>query len=239
MRLRARYYRHSLTFAHQESTMPNEFLPDALPADPMEIVTAWFAEARARAVQPNPDAMVLASVAADGNPSARVVLCRHVDAAGYVVFYTNYESRKGRELTAHPRAAAVVHWDSLHRQIRFEGAVVHSPASESDAYFARRELASRIGAWASKQSQPLASRAALAEQVAAMSQRFGVAPGATSGEVPRPPHWGGFRLWIDSLELWIEGPGRIHDRALWRRALLPRDQISFDTGEWRSTRLNP
>src|SRR5688572_30464098 len=107
--------------------MPNEFLPDALPADPMGIVMGWFAEARTRAVQPNPDAMVLASVGADGKPSARVVLCRQVDASGYVVFYTNYESRKGRELTRLPRAAAVIHWDSLHRQIRIEGAVVRSP----------------------------------------------------------------------------------------------------------------
>jgi pyridoxamine 5'-phosphate oxidase len=219
--------------------MPNEFLPDALPANPMEIATRWFAEARARAVQPNPDAMMLASVAPDGKPSARVVLCRQVDAAGYVVFYTNYESRKGRELTQHPRAAAVVHWDTLHRQIRFEGSVVRSPAAESDAYFARRELVSRIGAWASKQSQPLASRAALAEQVAATAQRFGIAPDAKTGEVPRPPHWGGFRLWIDALELWIEGPGRIHDRAVWRRELSSRDEFSFDADDWRATRLNP
>jgi pyridoxamine 5'-phosphate oxidase len=219
--------------------MPNEFLPDTLPASPIEIMTSWFAEARARAVQPNPDAMVLASVGDDGKPSARIVLCRHVDASGYVVFYTNYESRKGRELIGHPRAAAVVHWDSLHRQIRLEGQVVRSPAAESDAYFARRELGSRIGAWASLQSQPLASRAALAEQVAAQARRFGISSGAQQGIVPRPPHWGGFRLWIDSLELWVEGPGRIHDRAVWQRKLQPHDAISFTGTEWSSTRLNP
>lgn len=217
----------------------NEFLPDTLPDDPMQIATAWFAEARTRAVQPNPDAMTLASVGAEGNPSARIVLCRHVDAAGYVVFYTNYDSRKGRELTHHPRAAAVVHWDSLHRQIRIEGSIVRSPAAESDAYFAKRELASRVGAWASKQSEPLASRAALADQVATAAKRFGISPGDQSGNVPRPPHWGGFRLWIDTLELWLEGPGRIHDRALWRRTLRRRDEISFDASPWRSTRLNP
>jgi len=219
--------------------MPNEFLPDVLPADPMRIVIDWFTEARARAVQPNPDAMVLASVGNDRKPSARVVLCRHVDAAGYVVFYTNYESRKGRELIALPRAAGVVHWDTLHRQIRIEGAVVRSPTTESDAYFARRELASRVGAWASKQSQPLDSREALAEQVTAAEQRFGVAPDSRTGEVPRPPHWGGFRIWIDALELWVEGPGRIHDRAVWRRELQRRDDVSFDATAWSSTRLNP
>ena len=219
--------------------MPNEFLPDALPADPMGIVIDWFTAARTRAVQPNPDAMVLASVGNDRKPSARVVLCRHVDAAGYVVFYTNYESRKGRELTALPRAAGVIHWDTLHRQIRIEGTVVRSPTTESDAYFARRELASRVGAWASKQSQPLASREALAEQVTAAKQRFGLAPDSRTGEVPRPPHWGGFRVWIDALELWVEGPGRIHDRAVWRRELQPRDDVSFDATAWSSTRLNP
>jgi pyridoxamine 5'-phosphate oxidase len=219
--------------------MPNEFLPEVLPADPMETVIGWFADARARAVQPNPDAMVLASVGADHRPSARVVLCRHVDQDGYVVFYTNYESRKGRELTHFPRAAGVIHWDSLHRQVRIEGAVVRSPATESDAYFRKRELASRIGAWASKQSQPLASRAALADQVAATAQRFGIAPEVRNAEIPRPTHWGGFRLWVDTLELWVEGPGRIHDRAVWRRELQARDEISFSAGPWSSTRLNP
>lgn len=219
--------------------MENEFLPDVLPTNPMDTAIRWFADARAGAVQPNPDAMVLASVGTDGKPSARVVLCRHVDANGYVVFYTNYESRKGRELTQHPRAAGVVHWDTMHRQIRFEGAVVRSPASESDAYFARRALASRIGAWGSKQSQPLASREALAMQVAHAAQRFGIAPDAQQGEVPRPPHWGGFRLWLDAVELWVEGPGRIHDRAVWRRELRLRDQISYDATAWSGTRLNP
>jgi len=219
--------------------MHNEFLPDTLPTCPMTTVTHWFDEARARAVQPNPDAMVLASVGADGKPSARVVLCRHVNLAGYVVFYTNYESRKGRELAHHPRAAAVIHWDSLHRQIRLEGSVVKSPHAESDAYFARRALTNRLGAWASRQSQPLASRAALAEQVVTVAEGFGVDPNAQIGEVPRPPHWGGFRLWIDALELWVEGPGRIHDRALWRRELQPQDEYSFAGGEWRATRLNP
>ena len=219
--------------------MPNEFLPEPLPPSPLDTVMAWFAEARSRAVQPNPDAMVVASVGADSKPSARVVLCKHVDPAGFVVFYTNYESRKGQELTVHPRAAAVIHWDPLHRQIRLEGTVVRSPESESDRYFSQRALESRIGAWASNQSQPLASRAALAEQVATQAKRFGVEPGTQTDSIPRPPHWGGFRLWLDAIELWIEGPGRIHDRAVWRRDLQPRDKFTFDASPWRSTRLNP
>ncbi len=219
--------------------MPNDFLPDPLPDSPLDVFTGWFAEARARAVQPNPDAMVLATVGADSQPSARVVLCKRVDPSGYLVFFTNYESRKARELTMHPRAAAVMHWDSLQRQVRIEGPVVRSPVEESDGYFATRALASRIGAWASRQSEPLASRAALAEEVDKVAHRFGIDPGAQTGHVPRPPHWGGYRLWADRLELWVEGPGRIHDRAVWTRELCPSGEFTFATGSWRATRLNP
>lgn len=218
----------------------NEFLPEPLPASPLPLFGGWFREARSRASQPNPDAMVLATVGNDGAPSARVVLCKHIDeAAGYIVFFTNYESRKGRELGAHPRAAAVIHWDSMHRQVRIEGPVIRSPAAESDDYFASRALLSRIGAWASEQSRPLASRATLANQVIATAQRLGVSPEAADGVVPRPPHWGGHRLWIESIELWVEGPGRVHDRAVWRRSLERQDEFSFAAGEWQATRLNP
>jgi len=166
-------------------------------------------------------------------------LCKRVDPSGYLVFFTNYESRKGRELDTRPRAAVVMHWDVLHRQVRIEGPVVRSPAEESDEYFASRPLASRIGAWASRQSEPLASRAALAQEVDRFTREFGVDPVAQTGHVARPPHWGGFRLWIERLELWVEGPGRIHDRAAWTRDLQPRDAFAFDASPWRSTRLNP
>jgi len=217
----------------------NDFLPEPLPETPLPLFGAWLREARERATQPNPDAMILATVDADSNPSARVVLCKRLDDLGYIVFFTNYESRKGQDLTHRPRAAAVIHWDALHRQVRIEGPVVRSPLTESDEYFRSRALASRIGAWASQQSQPLASRAMLAEQVAQATVRLGIPPDSHEGEVPRPPHWGGFRLWIDTLELWVEGPGRIHDRARWQRDLARRDAFSFDTGPWRATRLNP
>lgn len=219
--------------------MPNDLLPEPLPASPLEIFASWFAEARARAVQPNPDAMVLATIGAELRPAARVVLCKRIDPAGCIVFFTNYESRKGQELAAQPRAAAVMHWDALHRQVRIEGPVVRSPSTESDEYFASRALASRVGAWASRQSQPLASPAALAQEVQRVAQRFGVDPLAASGDIPRPPHWGGFRLWIERLELWVEGPGRIHDRAVWTRDLTVTDEFTFSGGAWRATRLNP
>jgi pyridoxamine 5'-phosphate oxidase len=215
-------------------------LPEPLPADPMPLFHEWFREAVARRAQPNPDAMIVATTASGGDPSARVVLCKRIDvAAGYVVFFTNYESRKSRELAARPRAAAVFHWDALHRQVRLEGPVLRSPDSESDQYFASRALDSRIAAWASAQSEPLASRESLKERVREFATRFGVEPGATSGTVPRPPHWGGHRLWIDTIELWTEGANRVHDRAVWSRSLQAADEYAFAGGAWRSTRLNP
>jgi pyridoxamine 5'-phosphate oxidase len=217
----------------------DELLPDPLPADPLPMFATWFSDARVRNVQPNPDSMVLATVGENGAPSARVVLCKRlVTDQGFIVFFTNYDSRKGKELAAHPRAAAVFHWDALHRQVRLEGPVVRSPAAESDQYFASRAFESRIGAWASMQSQPLASRATLAEQVRAARERLGLL-NATEGEVPRPPHWGGLRLWIDSIELWSEGAGRIHDRARWQRTLTRKDDFTFTGGPWSATRLNP
>ncbi|WP_116810383.1 pyridoxamine 5'-phosphate oxidase [Steroidobacter cummioxidans] len=217
----------------------DELLPEPLPADPLPIFATWFSDARARNVQPNPDAMVVATVGENSAPSARVVLCKRlVPDQGFVVFFTNYDSRKGRELAEHPRAAAVFHWDTLHRQVRLEGPIVISPAPESDQYFATRAFESRVGAWASAQSEPLASRAALVEQVQSVKQRLGLMK-TNEGEVPRPPHWGGFRLWIDSIELWAEGAGRIHERARWQRTLTKKDEFSFSAGPWTGTRLNP
>jgi pyridoxamine 5'-phosphate oxidase len=218
----------------------NDFLPEPLPDSPLPLFAEWFADARTRALQPNPDAMVLATVGPDLAPSARVVLCKRLDdAAGYIVFFSHYPSRKGRELADRPRAAAVFHWDALHRQVRIEGPVVHSPAQESDEYFASRAVLSRISAWASQQSEPLESRASLATKMREAAERFGVSPDATAGKVPRPDYWGGQRLWVESIELWMEGPGRVHDRAVWKRHLTRRDEHSFTGGAWTSTRLNP
>jgi pyridoxamine 5'-phosphate oxidase len=151
---------------------------------------------------------------------------------GYVVFFTNYDSRKGAELAANPRAAAVLHWDALGRQVRLEGPIERSPPAESDEYFASRALDSRIGAWASLQSQPLDSRTTLLKRVAAEAARFGT-------KVPRPPHWGGYRLWPEVLELWIEGSFRVHDRARWNRELEPAGDVGFEPGPWQATRIYP
>jgi pyridoxamine 5'-phosphate oxidase len=223
-----------------------ELLPEPLPAEPLGIVSGWLAQAWAAGHQPNANAMVLATSTPDGHPSARVVLCKDiVPQPGFIVFYTNYLSAKGRELGANPRAAAVMHWDALHRQVRIEGPILKAPAADSDAYFASRSWASRIAAWASAQSEPVASRAGLLEKVAAAARRFGAPAPGTQGadealnvEVPRPPHWGGYRLWADTVELWTEGDARVHDRARWRRTLTPAAD-SFTPGEWSATRLQP
>ncbi len=232
-----------------------ELLPDPLPAEPLAVVSRWQEEAWEAAQQPNPNAMVVATVDPEGQPSARVVLCKNiVPTPGYLVFFTNYQSRKGRQLSQNPRAAAVIHWDALHRQVRVEGPVVRAPEADSDAYFASRAWQSRLGAWASQQSEPIGSRADLQAAVVAAAKRFGTpvpdapvdslspnldAPGASRVEVPRPPHWGGFRIWAESVELWVEGAGRIHDRARWTRSLKKRTDDTFDAGSWKSTRLQP
>ncbi|MGA8096145.1 MAG: pyridoxal 5'-phosphate synthase, partial [Steroidobacteraceae bacterium] len=149
-------------------TRHTELLSEPLPPEPLVVLSRWMAEAWELRTQPNPNAMVLATSDPAGRPTARVVLCKEVvPLPGYLVFYTNYLSRKGRQLTDNPRAAAVIHWDALHRQVRVEGRVLQAPAADSDAYFASRPWASRLGAWASAQSEPVASRQQLLESVAA------------------------------------------------------------------------
>lgn len=227
-----------------------ETLPDPLPADPFPIVRAWFDEAHARGDQPNPNAMTIATADPDGTPHARVVLCKAMhEGPGFVVFYTNYQGPKGRQLAANPRAAAILHWDHTDRQIRLEGPVVKSPPEESDAYFRTRHWTSRVGAWASEQSEPIATRDDLIAKVGDAVERLGLDLGqlmaldAGEGEdveIPRPPHWGGFRLWADTAELWCAGTGRVHDRARWTRDLTPNsDGASFDAGPWCGTRIQP
>jgi pyridoxamine 5'-phosphate oxidase len=225
----------------------SELLPDPLPSEPLVVLNQWMAQSWQQRLQPNPNAMVLATTDPDGHPSARVVLCKEIVAQpGYLVFFTNYLSRKGRQLARNPRAAAVIHWDALHRQVRVEGPVVQAPAAASDAYFASRPWQSRVGAWASEQSAPIASREAMRKAVTSTAERFGVpdptraaAEGSTEIQIPRPPHWGGYHLWADSVELWVEGEARIHDRARWTRELTPQADGFFSAGPWSATRLQP
>lgn len=178
-------------------------------AEPFRLFSEWLADATAS--EPNdPNAMALATVDSEGLPNVRMVLLKGVDEGGFV-FFTNYESDKGRELLAHPKAALCFHWKSLRRQIRIRGTVASVSAAEADAYFATRARGSRIGAWASKQSRPLESRFALEKAVAAYAAKFAI------GEVPRPDYWSGFRLTPLAIEFWKDGQFRLHDRVRFTR----------------------
>jgi pyridoxamine 5'-phosphate oxidase len=194
---------------------------ETAPDDPLALFATWFAEARAS--EPNePEAVALATVGADGQPSLRMVLMRDQDARGFC-FYTNAESRKGVELTAHPRAAMLFHWKSLGRQVRIEGPVERVSDAQADAYFASRHPQSRLGAWASAQSRPLESRDVLLARVAEQAKRF------ADGQIARPPYWTGFRLMHRRIEFWQNGLHRLHDRVVYDR----------EAGAWRRQRLNP
>jgi pyridoxamine 5'-phosphate oxidase len=192
--------------------------------DPFALFAAWLLEAEAS--EPNdPNGMALATVDPDGLPDVRMVLMKDFDERG-IVFYTNYGSAKGQELLATPKAAVLFHWKSLRRQVRVRGPVEQVTAEEADAYFATRARHSRLGAWASKQSQPLESRFALEKSVASFAAKYAI------GEIPRPAHWSGFRITPTQIEFWKDGAFRLHDRVVFRRAT-PGD------GEWSRERLYP
>jgi len=217
-------------------------LPDPLPVDPIPLLIEWYEHAKRERVQPNPDSMTLATVDAESRPSARIVLCKSIEPQGGLLFYTNYTSRKARDMEVNTRVAVVFHWDVLDRQARVEGAVERLSAGESDVYFARRPWASRVGAWASEQSRPLDSRAALIRQVHETMKRFGIDPSNppapdTEVYIPRPPQWGGYRLKASAVELWAGGASRVHDRARWEREHTSAGDRTLKA--WRGHRLQP
>jgi pyridoxamine 5'-phosphate oxidase len=189
--------------------------------EPLQQFEHWFREALDAGV-PEPNAMTLATVGANGRPSTRIVLIKDYDARG-LVWYTNYDSRKGQELAIHPWAALQFHWVEMERVVRIEGRVERVAEAESDAYYASRPLDSRLGAWASPQSQPIESRAVLVTNAARAAARHGLNP-------PRPPHWGGFRLDPDRWEFWQGRKSRLHDRLVYERG---------ENKGWQRLRLAP
>jgi pyridoxamine 5'-phosphate oxidase len=189
--------------------------------EPLRQFSEWYEHARTAGVL-EPEAMALATATPDGVPSVRFVLLKGIDERG-VEFFTNYESRKGRELTANPRAALAILWKPLQRQVRLEGAVERLTAEESDAYFATRSRGSQLGAWASRQSEAIPDREWLETRLREMDSSY-------PEIVPRPPHWGGFRLAPDAIEFWEGRPNRLHDREVFTRGA---------DGAWHSRRLSP
>lgn len=197
--------------------------PDTLPGgDPIRAILELIEEARQRAI-PNPNAMTLATVGADGQPSSRTVLLKGADEHG-LVFYTNYHSRKGREVLAHPRVAVTFYWRGLEKQAHAYGLASPVSDEEADAYFATRPRTSQLGAWASQQSEVLSSRAALVAEVARLEVKY------LGRAVPRPPHWSGFRVVPHEIQLWSDGLFRLHDRFRYMRR---------PDGGWDITRLSP
>ena len=194
---------------------------DKLDIDPYQLFDSWFAEAKEAEIN-DPDAMAIASVDSSGMPSVRMVLLKEIVPEGFV-FYTNYTSRKSAELLATGKATFVMHWKSLRRQVRVCGQIEKVSAAQSDAYFNSRPRGSRVGAWASDQSKPLATRQILQDAVADVEANYGE-------DIPRPPHWGGFLIKPDEIEFWADGEYRLHDRFRYTKSA---------TGTWQAQRLYP
>lgn len=215
-----------------------------LPSDPMPFVNAWLEWARTDSRLRNPSAMALASTNVEGTPSVRMVLLKSVDVQGFGVFYTHYGSPKSSDFITNAQGAGVLYWDALGRQLRLEGPVVQSPATESDRYFASRPALSQLNALVSEQSQPVASAEVLQQRCAQLAAHHNIKLSdprirTEPGNLPRPANWGGYRLWFQAIELWAEGSGRFHDRVRFERELELEGHTAVHAGPWQARRLQP
>ena len=211
--------------------------------NPLLLLQSWFNEAMELDLQPNPDTMAIATSNSQGLPNVRMVLCKEINTEeGYVVFYTNYNSVKSLEIKENPKCSALFHWDKLGYQIRIRGEILQSPDEENDTYFASRHLGSQVGAWASNQSNPVEDREALDDQFKKILDRFNLtSESITRNEqkIPRPPNWGGYRLWIEEIEFWLNQKDRLHDRLHFRRALTISSEGIETEKNWTVKRLQP
>lgn len=220
-----------------------KMLSRSMTKNPLLLLQSWLNEATESDLQPNPDTMAIATADSEGVPNARMVLCKEINAEkGYVVFYTNYNSVKSIEIKENPKSSALFHWDKLGYQIRIRGEILQSPDEENDAYFATRSLGSQVGAWASDQSNPVENRQALDDQFQQILDRFNLTnESITRNEqkIPRPPYWGGYRLWIEEVEFWLNRKDRLHDRLHFKRSLTISSK-GIETGDnWTVKRLQP
>ena len=220
-----------------------KMLSQSMTQNPLLLLQSWLNEAMELDLQPNPDSMAIATSNSQGLPNVRMVLCKEINTEeGYVVFYTNYDSVKSIEIKENPKCSALFHWDKLGYQIRIRGEILQSTDKENDAYFASRHLGSQVGAWASNQSNPVEDRQALDDQFRKILDRFNLtSESITRNEqkIPRPPHWGGYRLWIEEIEFWLNQKDRLHDRLHFRRALTISSEGIKTEKNWTIKRLQP
>jgi len=220
-----------------------KMLSQSMTKNPILLLQSWLNEAMELDLQPNTDSMAIATSNSQGLPNVRMVLCKEINTEeGYVVFYTNYNSVKSMEIKENPKCSALFHWDKLGYQIRMRGEILQSPDDENDVYFASRHLGSQVGAWASNQSNPVEDRKALDDQYGKILDRFNLTSESITQneqEIPRPPHWGGYRLWIEEIEFWLNQKDRLHDRLHFRRALTISNEGIKTEKNWTVKRLQP
>ena len=220
-----------------------KILSQSMTQNPLLLLQSWLNEAMELDLQPNPDTMAIATSNSQGLPNVRMVLCKEINTEeGYVVFYTNYNSVKSLEIKENPKCSALFHWDKLGYQIRIRGEILQSPDEENDTYFASRHLGSQVGAWASNQSNAVEDREALDDQFKKILDRFNLtSESITRNEqkIPRPPNWGGYRLWIEEIEFWLNQKDRLHDRLHFRRALTISSEGIETEKKWTVKRLQP